>query len=116
MSLVMHGMIDQTFGTGLVTITPPSGGYVDGDWVNDAQGEPTTHLATKQVASSEELRALPDGGERFTDVARFFISDGSTHSVGATLVDHNGKTYRIFDADCRPERHYCKLLGASKNG
>ena len=113
--LSMLGTVDQTFGTGVVTITPPAGGYVDGEWVPDSQAEPTQHMATKQVANSEELKALPDGGERYTDVARFFINDGSMHSIGSTLVDKNGKSYRIFNADARPERNYCKLLGASKN-
>ena len=115
MSLSMTGMIDQTFFTGQVTITPTSGSYVNGKWVDDGGGVPTTHRATKQVANPEELKFLERGGERYTNVARFFINDGSMHSVGAILVDHLGKRYRIVNADARPERNYCKLLGASEN-
>ncbi len=115
MSLDMFGMVDQAFGTGVVTITPVSGEYVDGEYVADSSVQSTQHRAVKQVASSEEMRALPQGGERYTDVARFFINDGSTHNVGSVLVDQHGNTYRIFDADNRPERNYCKLLGASRD-
>ena len=115
MSLDMLDHIDDTFATGTVIITPLSGSYVRGVWTEGAV-TPTAHEATKQVANSEELKILSSQGERFTDVARFYISDGSQHSVGDVLTDAHGKKYRIFNADCRPERNYCKLLGTAFNG
>lgn len=115
-ALDMMGTVDQHFQTGVVTITATVGDYVDGEWVEAVPAPtPTQHLATKQVANAEELSFLSAGGERYKDVARFFINDGSVHSVGVTLVDAHDNEYRIVDADCRPERNYCRLLGASKN-
>ena len=114
MSLDMMGMIDQDFETGVVTIIPNTGDYLDGEFVPGSNAG-TTHIATKQVANSQEINFVNSGDERYTDVARFFINDGSVHSVGSTIIDAHGKEYRIADADCRPERNYCKLLGASNN-
>jgi|GEM_PF-7090922 len=113
--LNMLGFIDQNFVTGEVTITPVGGRYVRGKWQPSELPQSTTHEATKQSASSEELRALALGGERYTHVAKFYINDGSMHRIGSTLVDQHGDTYRIVDADCRPERNYCRLMGALQN-
>ena len=73
--LNMLGFIDQNFVTGEVTITPVGGRYVRGKWQPSELPQSTTHEATKQSASSEELRALALGGERYTHVAKFYIID-----------------------------------------
>lgn len=114
MSLSMLGMIDPTFGTDTVTIQSVEGAFVDGVWVDDAPPTETTHRATKQIQNSDEFPQLSDGGERITEVAAFYINDGSVHQVGSILRDENGNKYRIFNADCRPLRHYCKLIGVHR--
>lgn len=115
MSLSMLGHIDSTLATEQVTIIKPSGAYVDGSFVDDGNAVASTHRATKQVISSEELRKINEGGKRYTDAARFYISDGSQHEINSILTDGAGKTYRIFDADCRPARNYCKLTGGAES-
>lgn len=113
MSLSMLGMVDGTFESTTVTITPPSGDYADGSWVDDGNAVSTDHLATKQNVSSEELKLLQAGGERYTDVQNFYINDGSVHQVGSLLITAEGEKYTIIAADCRPTRFYGKLTGAS---
>lgn len=116
MSLSMLGFIGPVFGTGVITIRSVNGAFVNGAWIDDAPPTETQHYATKQVANSDEFPDLGDAGERNIDMARFFINDGSQHQTGSEIIDQYGKTYRIVDADCRPERNYCKLIGASFNG
>lgn len=119
MTLNVAGHVDQTFATGSITITTQAGGYVDGFWADGAAPDPepagTTHLATKQDVTGKALQSLNSGTERYTDVARFYINDGSTHEIGSVITDQHGATYRVIQADNRPERAYCKLVGARLN-
>lgn len=111
MSLVMLGTIDQVFESTKITITPNSGGYVDGEWTPDGNAVSTVHRATHQNVSSQELNILNQGGERYTDVQNFYLDDGSVHEKGSLLVTEAGERYTIIAADCRPHRFYTKLTG-----